>query len=88
MGILEWIDISFSGNFPTENRTLVSCTGRQILYHGATREAIDFVSNCIYIYIIVLSEAQSHTLGSASNNFVKQAVKRKELAAVVSEARI
>ena len=37
--ILEWVAISFSGgsSWPRD-RTWVSCIGRQILYHWATRE--------------------------------------------------
>ena len=39
--ILEWVDISFSrGSYWIRNRTCVSCTGRRILYHWATREAL------------------------------------------------
>ena len=37
--ILEWLAISFSrGSSQTRGRTCVSCIGRQILYHWATRE--------------------------------------------------
>ena len=36
--IPEWVAIAFSrGSFWPRNRTRVSCTGRQILYHRATR---------------------------------------------------
>ena len=39
-GIVEWIAISFSrGSSQPRDRTCISCTGRQILYHWATREA-------------------------------------------------
>ena len=39
--ILEWVPISFSrGLSPPRDRTLVSCTGRQILYPGASGEAV------------------------------------------------
>ena len=39
--ILEWVAISFSrGSSWPRNRTQISCTGRQILYHWATREAL------------------------------------------------
>ena len=38
--ILEWVAISFSrGSSWPSDRTRVSCIGRQILYHWATREA-------------------------------------------------
>ena len=40
-GILEWVAISFSrGSFPSQLRdqTPISCIGRWILYHWATRE--------------------------------------------------
>ena len=37
--ILEWVTISFFGTFLTRDRTHVSCSGRRILYHWATREA-------------------------------------------------
>ena len=39
--ILEWVAISFSRwCFQLRGRTHVSCIGRQILYHWATREAL------------------------------------------------
>ena len=39
-GILEWVAISFSrGSSQHRGWTCVSCIGRQILYHWATREA-------------------------------------------------
>ena len=38
--ILEWIAISFSrGSSQTRDQTCISCIGRWILYHWATREA-------------------------------------------------
>ena len=38
--ILEWVAISFSrGSCQPRDRTCVSCIGRQILYHWASREA-------------------------------------------------
>ena len=38
--ILEWIAISFSrGSSPLRDQTRISCVGRWILYHRATREA-------------------------------------------------
>ena len=38
--ILEWVAISFSRGYSwPRDQTLVSCIGRQILYHWATREA-------------------------------------------------
>ena len=40
--IQEWVAISFSrGCSWTRDRTLVSCIGRQVFYHWATREAHD-----------------------------------------------
>ena len=42
--ILVWVAISFSrGPSPPRGGTHISCIGRQILYHGATREASCFV---------------------------------------------
>ena len=42
--ILEWVAISFSRGSPQpRDRTLVSCTDRQILYRWATREALCFL---------------------------------------------
>ena len=39
-GILEWVVISFSrGSSPPKDQMHISCTGRWILYHWATREA-------------------------------------------------
>ena len=39
--ILEWVTISFSrGSSTPRHRTSVSCTGRQILHHWTTREAL------------------------------------------------
>ena len=39
--ILEWVSISFSrGSSQAWDRTCVSCTGRQILYHWATWEVL------------------------------------------------
>ena len=41
--ILEWVAIfSFKGSSWCRDWTFVSCTGRQILYHLATREALFF----------------------------------------------
>ena len=38
--VLEWVAISFSrGSSPSRDWTQVSCIGRQVLYHWATREA-------------------------------------------------
>ena len=38
--ILEWLAISFSvGSSPPRGGTLISCIGRRVLYHWATREA-------------------------------------------------
>ena len=43
--ILEWAAISFSrGSFQPRDQTCISCIGRWILCHWATREA------CLYIY--------------------------------------
>ena len=39
--ILEWVAISFSGGSSRpRDRTHISCVGRKILYHWATREAL------------------------------------------------
>ena len=46
--ILEWVAISFfRGSSRSRNRTHISCIGRQILYHWATKEALLHV----YLYI-------------------------------------
>ena len=38
--ILQWVSISFSrSSSQPRDPTHVSCIGRQVLYHGATREA-------------------------------------------------
>ena len=50
--ILEWVAISFSrGSSKPRNQTHVSCIGRQILYHWATRE--EFFQ--LYIMLITIS---------------------------------
>ena len=37
--ILEWVAISYSRGFSQpRDQTHISCNGRQILYHGATRK--------------------------------------------------
>ena len=42
-GILEWVALSFSRGFSWQrDQTCVSCFGRQILYHWATREALQY----------------------------------------------
>ena len=39
--MLEWVAISFfRGSSQTRDQTCISCTGRQILYHWATRKAL------------------------------------------------
>ena len=49
--ILEWVSISsFRGSSWTRNQTWVSCIGRQILYHWATREAR------LFVYFVLLLE--------------------------------
>ena len=46
--ILEWVAISFfRGSSRSRNRTHISCIGRQILYHWATKEALLHV----YLYM-------------------------------------
>ena len=46
--ILEWVAVSFSrGSSQASFQTRVFCIGRQILYHGATREA-PIRSNYLY----------------------------------------
>ena len=50
--ILEWVAISSCrGSFWPRDWTQVSCTGRQILYHGATQEAHFFVQMYHTLYI-------------------------------------
>ena len=42
---LEWVAISSSrGSSPPRDQTPVSCIGRQILYHRATREALIYIN--------------------------------------------
>ena len=49
--ILEWVAISSSrGSSWPRDRTSISCTGREILYHWATWEAC----MCVYIYIYTI----------------------------------
>ena len=47
--ILEWVAISLSrGSSRPRDWTLVSCIGRQILYHWATREALLPLAGCFF----------------------------------------
>ena len=47
--ILEWVTISYSrGASQPRDQTWVSCIGRQILYHWATREAWREKSTCLF----------------------------------------
>ena len=49
--ILEWVALSFfRGSSQLRDRTQVSCIGRQILYHLATREAL-----FMYMLLLLLS---------------------------------
>ena len=55
--ILEWVAILFSrGSSQPRDRTHVTCVGRQILYHQASREA----SLPMYSFIILLSHPNVH----------------------------
>ena len=50
--ILEWSAISSSrGSSQLRDWTCVSCIGRQILYHWATREALEMESKCTNILV-------------------------------------
>ena len=52
--ILEWIVISSSrGSSQSRNQTLISCTGRQVLYHWANREAHAFIYHVIKFNILL-----------------------------------
>ena len=43
---LEWVAIFFSrGSSPPRDQSRVSCIGKQVLYHWATREAQDYIHN-------------------------------------------
>ena len=54
--ILEWIAISFSrGSSQPRDRTCVSCTGRQILYHSALWGAPIRFLLCILDYFLLLN---------------------------------
>ena len=47
--ILEWVAISLSrGSSRPQDWTLVSCIGRQILYHWATWEALLLLAGCFF----------------------------------------
>ena len=47
--ILEWVAVSYSrGSSRPRDRTCISCTGRQILYHCATWEVLSVVGTCPY----------------------------------------
>ena len=53
--ILEWVAISFfRGSSPSRDGTLVSCIGRQVLYHWATREAPVYTYTSIQPNLITL----------------------------------
>ena len=48
--ILEWVTISFSrGSSRPKDWTCISCTGRRILYHWATREALHTLDRSLVI---------------------------------------
>ena len=52
---LEWVAIPFSrGSSKPRDQTLVSCIGRWILYHWATREA-----SWLNYYLVIQSESRS-----------------------------
>ena len=54
--ILVWVAISFSrASSPPRDWTNISCTGRQILYHWATGEALRF-----FIYMIICKHTCNH----------------------------
>ena len=58
--ILEWVAISFSrGSTWPRDRTCISCTGRWILYHWATWEALP--TSLIYSF-----SSESHTFSPKS----------------------
>ena len=51
--ILDWVVISFSReSFQSRDQTHVSCIGRQILYHWATREAQLFGKSLFKSYLL------------------------------------
>ena len=54
--ILEWLVISFSvSSSQIRDWNHVSCIGRQILYHWATREALLFLKKKLFIFIYYLA---------------------------------
>ena len=77
--ILEWVAIPFSrGSSPPRDGTHVSCIGRQVLYHWATREAqvsevslkkkIDKISS-IYVTIV---EHESNNKWDDSRHYLRE----------------
>ena len=72
-GILECIAISFSRSSWPRDRTWVSCIGRCILYHWATREAFCLIVN--FSFIALWAECSLHYLyflGDTDIFFVSQ----------------
>ena len=72
-GILEWIAISFSRSSWPRDQTWVSCIGRCILYHWATREAFCLIVN--FSFIALWAECSLHYLyflGDTDIFFVSQ----------------
>ena len=55
--ILQWVAISYSRE-PSQPRnwTCISCIGRQILYHWATRETLQLGMGCPHIWLNIILE--------------------------------
>ena len=68
-GILEWVAISFSrGSSRPRDQTCISCTDRQILDPGATREAYE---KCPLKELCHLMKSQSFTVKRSLRNLEK-----------------
>ena len=68
--LLEWVDISSSrGSSQPRNQTCISCIGKQILYHWATREllTIIFKTSLTVIGIEVVERVAWETHSKLSN---------------------
>ena len=64
--ILEWVVIPFSRqSSQSKDRTWGSCIGRQILYHWATREALQLLYLLLFRLIVMSDSSWTHVLQHA-----------------------
>ena len=65
--ILEWVDISFSSRSSWQHRdqTHISCIGRQVLYHCATREAWERINSMQFSRSVLSDSLWPHELQHA-----------------------